>query len=183
MSGKPLALFTGGPIGAGKSLLATHLAQRLQLVVLDLDDLTAHVASLRPARPFWESRPTALRLLECWQAKIIAAKTPVLVATTARDGPFTLALEARYRDAGYATAMVFVDAPDALCRQRNAARACPRPEEALDASLTGSRGHLAAYRQAFGALAHFTNSGDAGVMLEAADRWAIAKFRTGDRRT
>lgn len=171
LDGKPLALFTGGPIGAGKSLLGDHVADRLGLVSLDADTLTAQVAARRPARPFWDSRPTALRLLDCWQDKIIAKGSSVLVQTTASDGPYTLALEQRYHDAGFATAMAFVDAPDALCRQRNAMRPHPRPAAALEDSLAQSRMHLPAYRKAFPRFACFTNAGTAGDLLQQAAPW------------
>ncbi len=169
--GKPLALFTAGPIGAGKSLLGDHVATRLGLVSLDADTLTAQVAAIRPTRPFWDNRPTALRLLHCWQDRIIAEGSPVLVQTTGSDGPYTLALERCYRDAGFATAMMFIDAPDALCRQRNAKRPHPRPAAALEDSLVQARAHLPAYREAFTRFACFTNASTAEDLLGQADPW------------
>lgn len=177
--GKPLALFIGGPIGAGKSLLGERAASLLGLVSLDADRLTAAVAERRPGRAYWDNRPTALRLLQCWQDRIIAGQIPVLVQTTASDGPYTLALAQRYRAAGFTTAMAFVDAPDALCRQRNAARSHPRPPSALEGSLEQSRAHLPAYRKAFQYFACFTNSGTAEALLEQADQW-IVSLEQGD---
>ena len=174
---RPLALFTGGPIGAGKSLLGDHLAPRLGLLVLDLDHLTAEVAALRPQRPHWDNRPTAIRLLHCWQDRLVAALTPVLVQTTASDGGYTLALERRYRAAGYATAMAFVDAPDALCRARNARRPQPRPDGAVAASLSRSRNFVGQYRAAFGHFALIDNSGSRAELLAQADAF-LAEVET-----
>lgn len=179
LDGKPLALFTGGPIGAGKSVLGDHVAALLGLVSLDADSLTAQVAAMRPRRPFWDSRPTALRLLDCWQNQVIASGTPVLVQTTASDGPYTLALQQRYSQAGFATAMAFVDAPDDLCRQRNAARRHPRPVFALEKSLKLSREHLPAYRAAFPRFASFTNAATPADLQQQAEAW-ISSLQTED---
>lgn len=126
----PLALFTGGATGAGKSVLAERVAAVEPLVSLDLDLIQAALVHLRPRRSPGSLRPLALRLLDRWQGIAIARRAPLLINTTAADLPFVTALRERLVLAGYRPAMVFVVAGETECRHRNRARPLPRPAEA-----------------------------------------------------
>ncbi len=132
---RPFALFTAGPVGAGKSELTAVLLERYDLASLDSDEITAFLAALKPERSFWALRPLALRLLDRWQGALIARSASLLVNTTAADLAFVGSLQDRLAAQGYACAMVFVVADAAECHARNAARSNPRPDHAVERTL------------------------------------------------
>ena len=156
-------MFTAGPVGAGKSELTATLLDRYDLASLDSDEITAVLASLRPARPFWASRPLALRLLDRWQEVLISRGVPLLVNTTAADLGFVQTLRDRLVTHDYRCAMIFVVADAHECSARNAARPHPRPVDAIARTLAACAVNRPALERLFPDFHAVANRGGIGV--------------------
>ena len=165
MSRPPLALFTAGAVGAGKSVLAEMVQDRHALVSLDADHILVELMRRRPRRCQESLRPLALRLLNHWQDMAIAQGASLLVNTTAANLLFVTRHRERLERTGYRTAMVFVAADEAACRHRNRARPLPRPL-AAEAKFLQIHENLPSLESQFG---HF-------LLVE--NRTGLADFRS-----
>jgi len=156
----PVALFTGGAPGAGKTSVLKLLLDGRDFDSPDADDILDDLAGGSEDRIALLSR--AHEILDERQDGSIAARRNLAVNTTAADLGFVTALRMRLEQGGHRTMMVFVVAPLDLALARNRARRWPLPDDVVRDR------HLRAHdnRQALAALfaPHFTEiANDAGL--------------------
>jgi hypothetical protein len=169
LTATPVALFTGGAPGAGKTALLDLVLPGTSLVSLDadriLDELTTSPGDDRDAL-----LPDAFAMLETRQATLIAASQNLVVNTTAADLAFVTELRARLVANGYRTIMAFVVAPLDLALARNSARPWPLAEASVRRKHAQADGNRDALNRLFAPFyLEFDNGAGPDRLAEAAE--------------
>jgi predicted kinase len=147
MTRRPLALFTAGAPGAGKSMVIERLD--LPLVSLDPDRILDEIAGSASGAERRARLDDAFALLERRQAVLIAGGISLVVNTTAADLAFVRDLRTQLTAAGYLCAMIYVDAPLGQALDRNSRRLHPVPPETVRAKHARILANLAQLERLF----------------------------------
>lgn len=133
VSPAPLALFTAGSPGAGKTTVIDGLVRGLPIVSRSPDDILSELAQGADAGRRHELLPQAFAVLEARQEEDIARRRSLVVNTTAADLVFVTLLRDRLATDGYGCAMAFINASLTTALARNAGRPFPVPEATVAA--------------------------------------------------